>query len=191
MFLPKLLLLNPMDHFASREKLICVFKNFLAFCSLSCFCISLGNMSSSPDRCSSTLRMIDFIKIPRESGDSVVLLLFHPGVNLLGRYLPPVKVNDLLLADSNRTRPSSAHGDVYMMEPGEPGLTEEMEGFDIMDLASFIEQGFCFLEFDLCLNACHRFAIQATHCLEVLNQYASPSLCQSNADILQSWDSPS
>lgn len=109
--------------------------------------ISLSIMSSSPDRNNTTLRMIDFIKIPRESGDCVVLLLFHPGLNLLGRYLPPLKMNDLLLADSNRTRPS-AHGDVYMIGPGEPGLTEEMEGFDIMDLASFIEQGFYFLVFN-------------------------------------------
>ena len=97
-------------------------------------------MASSPDGYSTTLRMIDYIKIPRENGDCVVLLLVHPGSNLLGRYLPPSKVNDLLLADLGRlTRPLSTHGDVYMMGVEESDLSEEMEGFDIMDLASFIE----------------------------------------------------
>lgn len=83
--------------------------------------------------------MIDYFKIPRESGDCVVLLLVHPGLNLLGRYLPPLKVNDLLLADISRARPSSSHGDVYMMGIEEPDMAEEMEAFDIMDLASFLE----------------------------------------------------
>ena len=97
-------------------------------------------MTTLPDGNKTTLRMIDFIKIPRESGDCVVLLLVHPGLNLLGRYLPPSRVNDLLLPDVTRTtRPSSSHGDVYMIGPGDPDLTEEMEGFDIMDLASFLE----------------------------------------------------
>jgi len=81
--------------------------------------------------------MIDFIKIPRESGDQVVLLLSHPGLNLLGRYLPPSKVNDLLLADATRMRPTSSHGDLY--SPSEGDLADDMEGFDIMDLASFLE----------------------------------------------------
>lgn len=83
--------------------------------------------------------MIDFIKIPRESGDHVVLLLAHPGLNGLGRYLPPSKVNDLLLADATRPRPTSSHGDVYIVGPSDGDLTDDMEGFDIMDLASFLE----------------------------------------------------
>jgi len=83
--------------------------------------------------------MIDYYKIPRDSGDCVVLLLVHPGLNLLGRYLPPLKVNDLLLADISRVRPMSSHGDVYMMGIEEPDIVEEMEAFDIMDLASFLE----------------------------------------------------
>lgn len=96
-------------------------------------------MSSSPDGYSTTLRMLDFFKIPREHGDCVVLLLAHPGLNLLGRYLPPSKINDLLLAEAHRARPLSSHGDIYMMGIEEPNATEEMEAFDIMDLASFLE----------------------------------------------------
>ena len=89
---------------------------------------------------STALRMIDFLKIPRESGDCVVLLLVHPGLNLLGRYLPPSKVNDLLVADVSRAKTSNpGHGDVHMVDVDEPDLTEEMEAFDIMDLASFLE----------------------------------------------------
>jgi len=44
-----------------------------------------------------------------------VLLLTHPGVNLLGRYLPAHKVNDLLLVESIRTQTISL-GDVVMGE---------------------------------------------------------------------------
>ncbi len=98
---------------------------------------SLGRMALSSDN--PALRMIDFISIPKENGDVVVLLLFHPGPNLLGRYLPPSKINELLLADMSRVRPSSSHGDIYMLGIEEPDFTEEMEAFDIMDLASFLE----------------------------------------------------
>jgi hypothetical protein len=82
--------------------------------------------------------MIDFFKIPRENGDCVVLLLVHPGLNLLGRYLPPSKVNDLLLADISRVR-SASHVDAYMLGTEDADVAEEMEAFDIMDLASFLE----------------------------------------------------
>lgn len=84
-------------------------------------------------------RLIDFMSFPKESGDCVVLLLMHPGLNLLGRYFPPSKVNDLLLADISRARPSSSHNDVYMTGVEEPVVPEELEAFDIMDLASFLE----------------------------------------------------
>jgi hypothetical protein len=83
--------------------------------------------------------MIDFLKIPRENGDCVVLLLMHPGLNILGRYLPASKVNDLLLADVAKTRLSSTPGDVYMAGDDGIDLMEEMEAFDIMDLATFLE----------------------------------------------------
>lgn len=112
----------------------------------------LGKMANSLEGYSTALRMIDFFKIPRESGDCVVLVLVHPGLNLLGRYLPASKVNDLLLADISRVRPTG-HGDFTMTGTGDLGLVEEMEAFDIMDLASFLE-----------------FSIQATHCLEVLHK---------------------
>lgn len=83
--------------------------------------------------------MIDFFSVPKSNGDCVVLLLVHPGLNLLGRYFPPSKVNDLLLADISRTRPSSSHGDIYMMGIEEPDYIEEMDPMDVMDLASFLE----------------------------------------------------
>lgn len=98
---------------------------------------SLGKMANSSEGYSTSLRMIDFLKISRESGDCVVLLLVHPGLNLLGRYLPPSKVNDLLLADLSRVRPTG-HGSITM-GTGDLDLIEEVEAFDIMDLASFLE----------------------------------------------------
>ncbi|TDL28897.1 histidine kinase [Rickenella mellea] len=114
----------------------------------------LNRLSQSSEAMGTTLRFIDFLSIPWESGDCVVLLLVHPGPNLLGRYFPPSKVNDLLLADMSRGgRPTSSRGDVYMAGVDEIELDEDPEGSDVMDLASFLE-----------------FAIQATHCLEVIHK---------------------
>lgn len=96
-------------------------------------------MGSSTDGYNSTLRMIEFCNIAREHGDCVVLLLVHPGINILGRYLPPSKVNDLLLADVTRTEPAASHGGVSMISNEDSHLTNQMEAFDIMDLASFLE----------------------------------------------------
>lgn len=83
--------------------------------------------------------MIEFFSIPRVNGDCVVLLLAHPGLNILGRYFPPLKINDLLLGDISRTRPAPSHSDIYMMGIEEPYGVEEIESIEIMDLASFLE----------------------------------------------------
>ena len=110
-------------------------------------------MVSSPESSSTTLRMIDFFTIPKTNGDCVVLLLYHPGLNILGRYFPPAKVNNLLFGDISRARPSSSHRDIFMSGVEEPYMMEEMEAIEIMDLATFLE-----------------FAIQATHCLEMMHR---------------------
>ncbi|KAL0581381.1 Chk1 protein kinase [Marasmius crinis-equi] len=114
---------------------------------------NLGRLAESKENYSPALRMIELLNIPRDHGDVVILLLAHPGLNLLGRYLPPSKVNDLLLADVSRSRPTPSHGDIYMMDIDEADIAEEMEAFDIMDLATFLE-----------------FAIQATLCLEMTHK---------------------
>ncbi|KAF5355680.1 hypothetical protein D9756_004007 [Leucocoprinus leucothites] len=118
----------------------------------------LGKLAGIPDGNNTSLRMLDYLKIPHEHGDCVVLLVAHPGPNLLGWYLPAHKVNDLLLVESVRTRSMQPLGDVVM--GGEQGAEnnvdveqDDMAGYDIMDLASFLE-----------------FAIQATRCLEVLHK---------------------
>ncbi|KAF9454975.1 dual-domain HisK/Mak2 protein kinase [Macrolepiota fuliginosa MF-IS2] len=110
----------------------------------------LGKLTGTPDGNSTSLRMLDYQKIPPEHGECVVLLLAHPGVNLLGRYLPAHKVNDLLLVEPVRPRTL----DVVMGENEEVmEVGGDMDGYDIMDLASFLE-----------------FAIQATRCIEVLHK---------------------
>lgn len=95
-------------------------------------------MAATSESASVTIRMIDSFNIPKDNGDCVVLLLSHPGHNVLGRYFPPSKVNSLLLAELSRPRPVSASGDVYMMGVEEPEF-EDMEPMEIMDLASFLE----------------------------------------------------
>jgi hypothetical protein len=122
--------------------------------------ISLGKLSGTPDGNAASLRMVEYLKIPHEHGDCVVLVLAHPGVNLLGRYLPTHKVNDLLLVESIRTRTISL-GDFAMEEaPNGEGLLEigdDMEGYDIMDLASFLEyvQRFWLQLFAQSYKVCH------------------------------------
>ncbi|KAF6766466.1 dual-domain HisK/Mak2 protein kinase [Ephemerocybe angulata] len=97
----------------------------------------LNKLMATADGSSTMLRLIDFFKIPREHGDCVVLLIAHPGPNLLGH---------------GRTA-SLQHGDAVMHGFEEHDLHDEMEQFDIMDLASFLE-----------------FAIKATQCLETLHK---------------------
>lgn len=113
----------------------------------------LARMQDSPEALSTTLRRVDFISISRSNGDCVVLLLAHPGPNLLGRYLPMSRINALLLAEPPLSRLSTSQGDVFMSEIGEGGLSRDVENTDTMDLATFLE-----------------FAIQATHCLENLHR---------------------
>lgn len=100
---------------------------------------SLERLGTSTEGSSISLRMIDFFTIPKNNGDCIVLLLIHPGQNVLGRYFPPSKVNDLLLADLTRPRPPPSHGDVYLLGSEDPEYLEDMEPMEIMDLATFIE----------------------------------------------------
>lgn len=93
-------------------------------------------MATSSESINATLRLIEFFTIPRIQGDCVVLLLVHPGPNSLGRYYPPMKVNDILLGDISRVR-TMGHGDMYMM--GDADMLEETEACDMMDLATFLE----------------------------------------------------
>ncbi|KAF9243774.1 STKc type histidine kinase [Melanogaster broomeanus] len=117
----------------------------------------LGKMSESSEAHTTTLRLIEFLTVPRADGDCVVLLLVHP-------------VNDFLLADIEVPRLSDREVDVMLpedlssptsgttalaVETGEQEgdlydgvvlpLSEldlndlERERFDVMDLASFLE----------------------------------------------------
>ncbi|KAI0271645.1 histidine kinase [Gloeopeniophorella convolvens] len=113
----------------------------------------LGRMQTSPEALSTMLRFIDLISISRSNGDCVVLLLVHPGPNLLARYLPLSRINALLLADPTPAHFPASQGDVFMGELGEGSTMRDVENTDTMDLATFLE-----------------FAIQATHCLENLHR---------------------
>ncbi|KAI0700426.1 histidine kinase [Cytidiella melzeri] len=112
----------------------------------------LERLCATTEGSSITLRMIDFFNIPENNGNCVVLLLIHPGLNLLGRYFPPSKVNSLLLADISRVRTSTSHGDIYMTGPEDPEYIEEMAPMEVMDLATFLE-----------------FAIQATKAVQMIH----------------------
>ncbi|KAI6153278.1 STKc type histidine kinase [Pisolithus tinctorius] len=78
----------------------------------------LSKLGESPEALSTTLRLIEFLVLPRVDGDCVVLLLVHPGANLLPKYFPPSKVNDFLLAEAEGSQ--QAHRDP------DASLTEEL-----------------------------------------------------------------
>jgi len=103
----------------------------------------LGKFAGTSEGNSASFRMLEYLKIPHEHGDCVVLILSHPGPNLLGRYLPANKVNDLLLVDTARTRPVSLPDDEMMGElttfEERLEVEDDMADYDIMDLASFLE----------------------------------------------------
>ena len=138
--------------------------------AVSALCVlkftSLGRMATSSESINATLRLIEFFTIRRSQGDCVVLLLVHPGVNSLGRYYPSTKVNAILLGETSRVH-ALGHGDMYVM--GDLDMMEEP--CDMMDLATFLE---CVLpHFRITpLSECKftRFAIQTTHCLEMLHR---------------------
>lgn len=63
----------------------------------------------------------------------------HPGPNDLGRYFPPSKVNELLLATIPDKRSSPSHDEPYMPRRFDDEFLEDYSTFSIMDLASFLE----------------------------------------------------
>lgn len=109
---------------------------------------SLDRLSTTTETANITFRVLDFLSIGRDNGNCVVLILARPGMNLLGRYFPPGKVNVLLLADVSKTRSITASGDISMTNEEDLEIEEETEQFETMDLATF-------LEYDLVLTVLH------------------------------------
>jgi hypothetical protein len=121
-----------------------------------CFAHAFHRLEStkhSGEAASIALSFIDFITIPKPNGDCVVLLVEHPGLNDLARFFPSARVNPFLLAETPvRSRPSSSYHDKYAAVTDD-GAEFAFVSADVMDLASFLE-----------------FAIQATHCLQMLHE---------------------
>ncbi|KAH8120504.1 dual-domain HisK/Mak2 protein kinase [Phellopilus nigrolimitatus] len=114
----------------------------------------LDQLSGTSEATTIAFRVVEYMTLPKESGDCVILLLSHPGPNLLGNYFPSAKVNELLLAGVSETQARlSPDRDTYVANIEESDMREEHNTFRIMDLASFLE-----------------FAIQATHCLELIHK---------------------
>lgn len=77
------------------------------------------------------------------NGHCVVLLLSHPGVNTLGRYLPTWKVNGLLLTNNAQRRPPSPQDNGYKVFKVDAGPEEDASSRShevrVMDLTTFLE----------------------------------------------------
>jgi hypothetical protein len=130
--------------------------------------------TASSEASTTTIRLLDYFTIPRANGDSVVLLLVHPGPNQLGHHLPRSKVNDLLLSDvrkAQRSTPRGAAQSSYSVEDIDaPMLPGDTDNVDTMDLATFLECVPMIHQEALLITSTYRFAIQATHCLEILHK---------------------
>lgn len=114
----------------------------------------LDQLSGTSEATSIVLRVIELMTLPRESGDCVILLVAYPGPNDLGRYFPPSKVNELLLATTPEKHSSKPQDDVYSGNASEEDSQADYDDYTMMDLASFLE-----------------FAIQSTHCLELVHKH--------------------
>jgi uracil-DNA glycosylase len=79
-----------------------------------------------------TLRLLEHVIIPPEDGDSIVLVVGHPGANQLGRYFTDASSRNLLLSSKAAKEISigPTFDDNVVMEDGDSML---------MDLATFIE----------------------------------------------------
>ncbi|KAH9945631.1 histidine kinase [Amylocystis lapponica] len=90
---------------------------------------------------------------PESSNTTLRTIEFFSIPRINGDCVVLLLVNELLLGDISRSRPAPSQRDIYMMGVEESYAGEEMEAIEIMDLASFLE-----------------FAIQATHCLEMMHR---------------------
>ena len=98
--------------------------------------LRMQQIATSADASRSTLRFIDYFTIPKQNGNSVVLLLSHPGINTLGRYFSPSQVNDLLLTKQTSPPPSNSRDISMRPEDEDQGLPEDLSA---MDLTTFLE----------------------------------------------------
>ena len=96
----------------------------------------MQQIAANADASRSTLRLIDFFTIPKHNGNSVVLLLSHPGVNTLGRYFSSSKVNDLLLTKQTPSPESDVYKMIIEPENADQGPHEDL---NVMDLTTFME----------------------------------------------------
>ncbi|EJU00931.1 hypothetical protein DACRYDRAFT_116810, partial [Dacryopinax primogenitus] len=100
----------------------------------------LKMLSQDPEAVGKLLRVLDYFVVPRLNGDMTVLLLSHPGENILSQYIPPSKLNAVLF-------PQRRQG-----EENEEGVWDEQAHTMPMELVTFLE-----------------FAVQATQCLEAVH----------------------
>lgn len=99
--------------------------------NLSTFLHSLHRFAGSTES-SFTLRLLEHVIIPPDDGDSIVLVVGHPGGNQIGRYFTEASSKSLLLPNSD---PKSDIGSV----PFDENVVMEDSDSMLMDLATFIE----------------------------------------------------
>ncbi|KZT42789.1 hypothetical protein SISSUDRAFT_979545 [Sistotremastrum suecicum HHB10207 ss-3] len=105
--------------------------------------LELMSTSNEAIHANVTLRLLEYLTIPPESGDCVVLVLSHPGYNQLARYFPSDQINDLLIPESVACPGPAFLGDIAMPDVDEEGEPfRDDEPLPLIDLATFLELGF-------------------------------------------------
>jgi hypothetical protein len=132
MFLPKLHQLDQTLRLHWKERPMCELPTLSAY--LVYFTMphpSLNRLTGSAES-SVTLRLLEHVLISPEDGDSIVLVVGHPGANQLGRYFAEAASKSLLLStpDLKDCISINAFDENVVMEDGDSIL---------MDLATFIE----------------------------------------------------
>lgn len=105
--------------------------------------LRLRRISASPDAPGRALSLVDIFTIPKANGDSTVLLLSHPGTNMLGQFFSVPKVNEIILANSSTDRTHSIKDEYKVAMDEERGDGEDVDSQSQsprhMDLITFFE----------------------------------------------------
>ncbi|KZP00739.1 histidine kinase [Calocera viscosa TUFC12733] len=96
-------------------------------------------LSQDQEAVGKLLRVLDYFNIPKANGDMTVLLLSHPGENILAQYFPSSKLNAALFP-------------ARRVEQNDEEVWDEQAHTVSMELVTFLE-----------------FAVQATQCLEAVH----------------------
>ncbi|KZT56029.1 hypothetical protein CALCODRAFT_550887 [Calocera cornea HHB12733] len=113
-------------------------------------------LSQDQEAVGKLLRVLDYFNIPKANGDMTVLLLSHPGENILSQYFPPSKLNAVLFPQRRK-------------DEDDEEVWDEQAHTVAMELVTFLECVISRILREAVWLTMSRFAVQATQCLEAMH----------------------